>query len=402
MATVGDISSALVGGAQWPFSCEAGRGSWTGLKYGKVDDSDKRPKDNYRAVMKRHLNVRNLQAEQDHLKEFRSRLAEEITKVDSELTRVGNEIREAAAELEDTVQGGVRTEAGEALHDTGPISEEIPLIGELSAPTHDRSQGEKERGTRKYLPIEACTANHGTLKTPAPSIFMKANPAEAGSQSTFSKGKAKIQCDHCSHKPKGDPRWLQGNLTRHMKRMHPDKYPQSPPVLQVGPPQDGQEPQGPEKKPPALKRTVGHILAANSPIHGLDSYGVQWITFEYSKEREKKQWTIRCDVEAVNTKELSLEFKQNNCVYPQAWGPKDQYRGNRLMCETQYNEIGWALAELNVCLRGDRGLLQRAVDSWRNCRPDRRLHSRRMRRLAKENARRNISGSKASLQQSQW
>ncbi|SCO54730.1 uncharacterized protein FFNC_15641 [Fusarium fujikuroi] len=403
MATAGDISSALVEGAQWPFSCEAGRGSWTGLQYGKVDDSDKRPKDNYRAVMKRHLHFRNLQAEQHHLEVTRSRLTEEIREVDSELARVGNEIRETAAELGDTVQGGARTEAGEALHDTGPISEEIPLIEELSAPTHDRSHGQKKRGTRKPLPTEACIADRGTSNTPEPFILMKVNPAEAGSQSTFSEGKAEIRCDHCLHKPKGNPRWFQGNLTRHMKRKHPEKYRQLPPALQVDLPQDGQEPQGPEKKSPALKRKRGPILAANLLTYKLDNNGVQWITFEYSKKREKGQWTIRCDVEAVAIETLSLEFKEESCVYPRACGPKDQYRGNRLIYETECNEIGWALAELNVCLRGDRGLLQRAVDSWRNSRKDPQLQSRRVRRLAKESARQKISGLPcgARLQQSQ-
>ncbi|KAI3572144.1 hypothetical protein IWW34DRAFT_638059 [Fusarium oxysporum f. sp. albedinis] len=115
------------------------------------------------------------------------------------------------------------------------------------------------------------------------------------------------------------------------------------------------------------------------------------------------EYTIRCDVESVNNGELSPEFKKQNCVYPQACGPSDQYRGNRLAYETECNHIAWALAELNVVLRGKRGLIQRAVDSWRNSNQDPRLQSRRARRLAKELERRKISSlpSGTSLQQSQ-
>ncbi|RAL64911.1 hypothetical protein DID88_001504 [Monilinia fructigena] len=55
--------------------------------------------------------------------------------------------------------------------------------------------------------------------------------------------------------------------------------------------------------------------------------------------------------------------------------------------ETECNTVGWALAELNPCLRGKRGLIQRAVDSWRNSNQDPRLRSRRVRRMAKINNR---------------
>jgi hypothetical protein len=102
------------------------------------------------------------------------------------------------------------------------------------------------------------------------------------------------------------------------------------------------------------------------------------------------EYTIRCDVESVNIDELSTEFKQENCVYPRACCPKDQYRGNRLMYETECNRVGWALAQLNGPLRGKRGLIQRAVDSWRNSNQDPRLRSRRVRRLAKMNTRKQV------------
>jgi hypothetical protein len=116
---------------------------------------------------------------------------------------------------------------------------------------------------------------------------------------------------------------------------------------------------------------------------------VQWIAFEYSRDRVKMEYTIRCDVESVNVEGLPQEFKTENCVYPRACCSKEQYRGNRLVYETECNAVGWALAQLNPPLRGKRGLIQRAVDSWRNSNQDPRLRSRRVRRMAKISRRNN-------------
>ncbi|KAI2639274.1 hypothetical protein GGS21DRAFT_506842 [Xylaria nigripes] len=131
----------------------------------------------------------------------------------------------------------------------------------------------------------------------------------------------------------------------------------------------------------------GPIPATTPLVVRQDNNGVQWIAFEYSRDRVKMEYTIRCDVESVNTEELGADFKTENCVYPRACCSKDQYRGNRLQYETECNTVGWALAQLNPCLRGKRGLIQRAVDSWRNSNQDPRLRSRRVRRMAKMNNR---------------
>lgn len=131
----------------------------------------------------------------------------------------------------------------------------------------------------------------------------------------------------------------------------------------------------------------GPIPATTPLVVRQDNNGVQWIAFEYSRDRVKMEYTIRCDVESVNVDTLSHDFKTENCVYPRACCPKDQYRGNRLVYETECNNVGWALAELNPCLRGKRGLIQRAVDSWRNSNQDQKLRSRRVRRMAKINSR---------------
>ena len=134
----------------------------------------------------------------------------------------------------------------------------------------------------------------------------------------------------------------------------------------------------------------GPIPATTPLVVRQDNNGVQWIAFEYSRDRVKMEYTIRCDVESVAVEQLSQDFKQENCVYPRACCGKDQYRGNRLVYETECNTVGWALAELNPCLRGKRGLIQRAVDSWRNSNADPRLRSRRVRRQAKITSRKTV------------
>ncbi|KKK21313.1 ribosomal protein [Aspergillus rambellii] len=135
----------------------------------------------------------------------------------------------------------------------------------------------------------------------------------------------------------------------------------------------------------------GPIPATTPLVVRQDSNGVQWIAFEYSRDRVKMEYTIRCDVESVNVDSLGQEFKTENCVYPRACCSKDQYRGNRLVYETECNAVGWALADLNPALRGKRGLIQRAVDSWRNSNQDPRLRSRRVRRMAKMNRRQGVA-----------
>ncbi|KAL4920849.1 hypothetical protein BDW62DRAFT_151240 [Aspergillus aurantiobrunneus] len=134
----------------------------------------------------------------------------------------------------------------------------------------------------------------------------------------------------------------------------------------------------------------GPIPATTPLVVRQDNNGVQWIAFEYSRDRVKMEYTIRCDVESVNVDNLSQKFKTENCVYPRACCSKDQYRGNRLVYETECNAVGWALADLNSSLRGKRGLIQRAVDSWRNSNQDPRLRSRRVRRMAKINRRQGL------------
>ena len=181
------------------------------------------------------------------------------------------------------------------------------------------------------------------------------------------------------------PQSHQPQQQQHHQQPAPSQQPQSSPMNQANHQQGAPQLQSPGSHNAAVNPNAapGPIPATTPLVVRQDGNGVQWIAFEYSRDRVKMEYTIRCDVESVNTDELSPEFKQENCVYPRACCPKEQYRGNRLMYETDCNRVGWALAQLNASLRGKRGLIQRAVDSWRNSNQDPRLRSRRVRRMAK-------------------
>ncbi|PVH95262.1 hypothetical protein DM02DRAFT_537750 [Periconia macrospinosa] len=181
------------------------------------------------------------------------------------------------------------------------------------------------------------------------------------------------------------------------------RMPQTPlqrPPSGLGPPQA--PPQAPPGGTPGMHNgppnaaninpnaAPGPIPATTPLVVRQDQNGVQWIAFEYSRDRVKMEYTIRCDVESISVDDLPQDFKTENCVYPRACCHKDQYKGNRLHYETECNTVGWALAQLNPCLRGKRGLIQRAVDSWRNSNQDPRLRSRRVRRMAKMNNRKSV------------
>jgi hypothetical protein len=184
----------------------------------------------------------------------------------------------------------------------------------------------------------------------------------------------------------GSPRT---KMESHVPQLNRPAAPLGPPQHQAnGPQMQNNVPGGPPGVNP--NAAPGPIPATTPLVVRQDNNGVQWIAFEYSRDRVKMEYTIRCDVESVNVDTLTPEFKTENCVYPRACCSKDQYRGNRLVYETECNTVGWALAELNPCLRGKRGLIQRAVDSWRNSNQDPRLRSRRVRRMAKINNRKQV------------
>ncbi|MCJ1352792.1 MAG: hypothetical protein MMC33_002776 [Icmadophila ericetorum] len=187
-----------------------------------------------------------------------------------------------------------------------------------------------------------------------------------------------------SPRPKLEPSTIQGPALQ--------RAPSGPISNTPAPPTNGNGiHQGPPGGGVNANAAPGPIPATTPLVVRQDNNGVQWIAFEYSRDRVKMEYTIRCDVESVNVDNLPQDFKTENCVYPRACCNKDQYRGNRLNYETECNTVGWALADLNPCLRAKRGLIQRAVDSWRNSNQDPKLRSRRVRRMAKINNRKHVA-----------
>jgi hypothetical protein len=221
--------------------------------------------------------------------------------------------------------------------------------------------------------------------TSQPSMMMPAHSATAGHQMS----------QHANQHPQGGMTGSPRHAKIEAHSMPPNLPPSMPRSSAPGPlgqpqsAQNGAPLNTPTGSAPGVNPNAapGPIPATTPLVVRQDNNGVQWIAFEYSRDRVKMEYTIRCDVESVNVDELPQEFKTENCVYPRACCAKDQYRGNRLQYETECNTVGWALAQLNPPLRGKRGLIQRAVDSWRNSNQDPRLRSRRVRRMAKMNTR---------------
>lgn len=119
-----------------------------------------------------------------------------------------------------------------------------------------------------------------------------------------------------------------------------------------------------------------------------DAQGITWIEFEYTRGRVNWLYRVRSDIETVDESKLTQSFRQDNCIYPKAMVPPEEYTGHRQRFESICNAIGWRLAYLNPEIRKRRGLIQRAVDSYRNTSQDVSTRSRRARRLARKLARR--------------
>ncbi|KAI9341862.1 hypothetical protein BD770DRAFT_330023 [Pilaira anomala] len=122
-------------------------------------------------------------------------------------------------------------------------------------------------------------------------------------------------------------------------------------------------------------------LTAHEPVARLID-GIEHITFLYSHDRLVKEYTVRTDVEKVNLLEIPNEFRVHNAIYPRANVSREEYDGNRWEYETSCNKLGWKLCWLNQeQLLGRRGLIQRAVDSYRNRHAE--MRSRRVTRQEK-------------------
>lgn len=148
-----------------------------------------------------------------------------------------------------------------------------------------------------------------------------------------------------------------------------------------------------EQKPDnSSPRSTAHTTAAPGPIPASDvkvitEDGVDWMLFWYSKDKNRKQYKIRCDIDSIDLNSIPHDFKKANCVYPKAFeGPFNDNR-NRLNYEKECNETAWRLAHLNIDLVENRGVTQRAVDSYRNTHAETKKRSRRIRREEKRKKR---------------
>lgn len=133
----------------------------------------------------------------------------------------------------------------------------------------------------------------------------------------------------------------------------------------------------------ASRNTGGQYmnLPASAPHVELRN-GVEWLYFTYSTKGHVQEYCIRIDIDDLSLDDIPSDFKQDNCVYPRALVGKDSYSGNRFEYESSVNGLAWRLTWLNAdSLAGKRGLIQRAVDSYRNRTPESR--SRRVLRQQK-------------------
>ncbi|ODQ80742.1 hypothetical protein BABINDRAFT_12860 [Babjeviella inositovora NRRL Y-12698] len=158
------------------------------------------------------------------------------------------------------------------------------------------------------------------------------------------------------------------------------------------------------------KYAIPGPVPATEPRVKIDtSTGQELMTFQYTQKKVVTPFTIKCPVpippNAATTdyrhliqnpqldtflmmlqeqeRSSNSTFRQDNCIYPGAMVARENYRGNRWFYENECNRIGWELSWLNSEIRKQRGLIQRAVDSWRNSRHDGSFMSRRVKRRTK-------------------
>ncbi|KAI9140633.1 hypothetical protein BKA69DRAFT_1125542 [Paraphysoderma sedebokerense] len=101
-------------------------------------------------------------------------------------------------------------------------------------------------------------------------------------------------------------------------------------------------------------------------------HGTPYMRFEhknYNKRKRvdsKKHVLIRIDIESVGLHQISDEFKHKFALYPKAMVDECEYKGTRYNYESECNYLGWKLAYLNQPLQSQKGLIQQAVEMYRN------------------------------------
>lgn len=133
-----------------------------------------------------------------------------------------------------------------------------------------------------------------------------------------------------------------------------------------------------EPKKNTANRRIVNLPASQPYIRIVD--GEERLCFKYNTkisekalnamprtELEDNEFCVRFDLESVDITKLNEKFKMDNCVYPRANVPLEMYTGNRWEYETECNMLAWQFVSLNpILLYGKKGLIQRAVDSYRN------------------------------------
>lgn len=89
------------------------------------------------------------------------------------------------------------------------------------------------------------------------------------------------------------------------------------------------------------------------------------------QELDDYEFCVRFDLDSVDISKLNDKFKNDNCIYPRANVDFEEYKGNRWNYETECNRLAWQFVSLNpILLYGKKGLIQKAVDSYRNINKD--------------------------------
>jgi hypothetical protein len=159
---------------------------------------------------------------------------------------------------------------------------------------------------------------------------------------------SEVTCPLCEEFTSGDHNVLSLHIARHMEEI----------ALAILPSGVDSDEESVDDSSIHSDSSKGHEKMSYASLDELDPY---WMQFNYSRDGVVTNYTIRTDIEEVDVECLPHGFKMENCIYPRALVPRDQYKGSDLD-EKTCNDVGWALAELNPSLRGHRGVLQTAVE----------------------------------------
>jgi len=115
----------------------------------------------------------------------------------------------------------------------------------------------------------------------------------------------------------------------------------------------------PSDQKPVSIRSDDHLETLED-LHR-DKKGARYITFECTRNGVQTVYNIHPDFETINCEPLSHGAKLQNCIYPGALISRKGHED--LDTEREWNSIGWSLADAYPSLRGNRGLLRKAVET---------------------------------------